>query len=183
MKTAYKALLGTWLLLAASILLGKVTTDYDHETDFSRYHTFQWIREPQTKNPLMRDRVRDAINSELIRKNFSMVASGGDLGVAANGATQEKHTLQTFYDGWDGGWLWNRRFGGPIGPAIATTTIDTYEVGTLVVDLFDSKTRQLVWRATATGTIHDDPEKNIKKLNDAVEDMFKKFPPKESHKG
>ena len=76
--------------------------------------------------------------------------------------------------GW-GGWRW-RGFGtGGFGEA--TTTTETYQTGTLIVDLFEPKTRSLVWRASATDTLSDKSDKNIKKLNDAVHELFEHFPP------
>jgi hypothetical protein len=47
----------------------------------------------------------------------------------------------------------------------------------MVVDLFDAKTKRLVWRGIATDTISSDPQKNAMKIEKAVEKMFKKFPP------
>lgn len=160
------------LTLVAGIAMAKVTTDYDRDANFSKYKTFSWVREPRTKNPLMKDRIVDSVNEQLRAKGLMLVENGGSLSIAAHTATMEQKTLQSFYDGFPG-WGWNARFGGA-----TTVTVDTYEVGTLVVDLFDSTSKQAVWRGVATGTISGDPEKNTKKLHDDVEDMFKKFPPK-----
>lgn len=101
--------------------------------------------------------------------------SGGDAGVAAFGSTRTEKTLETFYNGLGGGWFW-RGFG----PATATTYVENTPVGTLVVDIFDNQTKKLIWRGTATETLSSKPEKNDKKLEKAVEDMFKHFPPKPS---
>ena len=57
--------------------------------------------------------------------------------------TQDHQTLNTYYDGFGGGWRWGGGFGD------ATTTVDHYKVGTLVVDLFDAQTKQLVWRGSS----------------------------------
>jgi hypothetical protein len=43
--------------------------------------------------------------------------------------------------------------------------------------MFDAKTKQLLWRGTAEGTLSDKTDKNEKKLEKAVEKMFKDFPP------
>jgi len=59
----------------------------------------------------------------------------------------------------------------------ATTTIETYKVGTLVVDIFDAKAKQLVWRASASDTLSNNSDKNIKELDKGVSKMFKQFPP------
>jgi Domain of unknown function (DUF4136) len=55
----------------------------------------------------------------------------------------------------------------------------TYKVGTLVLDMYDSKTNKLMWRGTAVDTVSSKPEKNEKKLEKGIEKMFEKFPPKE----
>ena len=95
-------------------------------------------------------------------------------------STQNQQTLNTFYDGFGGGWGW-RRFGGR-GFWEATTTTETYKVGTLVVDLFDTKTKQLIWRGAASDTLSNNSDKNIKNLDKGVDKMFKQFPPGSSKK-
>jgi hypothetical protein len=59
----------------------------------------------------------------------------------------------------------------------ATTTESEYVVGTLVVDIFDAKSKQLLFRGTASDEISDKPDKNVKKLAKASDKMFKNFPP------
>jgi len=53
-----------------------------------------------------------------------------------------------------GGWGW-RRWGGGFGDGFgtSTTTEETYKVGTLVVDLFDTNTKKLIWRGSASDTL------------------------------
>jgi hypothetical protein len=169
--------LGVLAITAGTALAQKVTTDYNREANFSQYKTFMWIKEPKTTNPLMRQRVMDDVNAALQAKGLRIVTSGGDLGVAAHGATKEEKTLNTFYDGF-GGWRW--RWGGP---REATTMVQTYEVGTLVVDLFDANTKEAVFRATASKTLSGNPDKNARNLNEAIGKMFKNFPPSEHRHG
>ena len=56
---------------------------------------------------------------------------------------------------------------------------DTYEVGTLVVELIDTSTSKVVWRGVASGTISDKSENNTRQLQKAVAEMFKAYPPKQ----
>jgi hypothetical protein len=163
------------LSIADLVAAGKVFSDFDPKTNFSQYKTFMWIKRPHMQDPLMDDRVVDAINAELTAKGWKLVQEGADVGVAAQLATRKNHTLETFYNGFGGGWRWHY-WGGGIGTA--TTHIETYVVGTLVVDLFDSRTKQLVWRGWATDTLPDDPKKETKKLDKEIEKLFKDFPPK-----
>ena len=83
-----------------------------------------------------------------------------------------QRTLQTFYDGFGGGWRW-RGFGA-FGES--TTTEQDYHEGTLVIDLYDGKTKQLIWRGSTESVLSDKAEKNEKNLDKGVAKMFKNFP-------
>jgi hypothetical protein len=61
---------------------------------------------------------------------------------------------------------------------MATTTVENIPVGTLVVDLFDGSTKKLIWRAHGSDTLSGKPEKNEKKLEKRVAELFEHFPPK-----
>src|ERR1700754_1576973 len=116
------------MVIANAVFAQKVTTDYSKTADFTQYKTFMWIKEPKTTNPLMRERVINDINSALAAKGLKLVTSDADLCIAAHNATTEERSLNTFYNGFGGGWRWGGGFGS------ATTMTNTYEVGTLVVD-------------------------------------------------
>ena len=170
MQTGRRTLLAVSLLLLIAVTaLAKVTTDYDHKADFSKYKTFSWMQKPRTKDPLMKDRIVGFINDQLKHKGLQFVETGGDMSVAAHTATKEEKTLEVFYNGF-GGWRWHAGFGG------STAVVETYEVGTLIVDLFDASTKQVIWRGVATDTLSDKPEKNTKKLEKVVDEMFKQYP-------
>jgi hypothetical protein len=161
------------MMMVANITFAqKVTTDYKKNADFAPYKTFMWIKEPKTANPLVRQRLIDDVNAALAAKGLTLVTGDADLCIAAHAATKQERTLNTFYNGFGGGWRWGGGFGS------ATTTTSTYEVGTLVVDIFDAKTKEAVWRGTSTKTLSGNPEKNAENLNKAVEKMFEKFPPR-----
>lgn len=157
------------LLATATAFPREVTTDFDHHVDFSRYKTYSWAK-VDTPNPLWEQRIKEAVDKELQAKGLQEVPQGGDISIMALGITREKQTLRTFYDGFDG-WLWNS-FGD------ATTTVDTYKVGTLIIDMFDTSTKKLIWRGTASDVVSDKPEKNVKELEKSVSKMFEHFPPK-----
>jgi len=156
-----------------------IKTDYDRAADFGRYKTFCW-QKVETKNPLWIDRIKTAVSSTLTAKGWIQAesASGCDVAVVAIEMKHDHDTVNTFYDnfggGW-GGWGW-RGFGGD-GFGQATTTTETYQTGTLIVDLFDAKNKNLVWRGSATDTLSDKSDKNIKKLNSSVQKLFEHFPP------
>lgn len=152
----------------------QVKSDYDRGADFAQYKTYSWAN-VKTQDPLFVDRIKSAVNSALAAKGWSQVESGGDISIVAIEMTRNQQTLNTFYDGFGGGWGWRRFGGGGFGEA--TTTTETYKVGTLVVDLFDTRTKQLVWRGSASDTLSNNSDKNIRNLNKGVEKLFKSFPP------
>jgi hypothetical protein len=157
------------LLATAASVAQQVKTDYDRNANFTQYKTYSWSS-VKTKDPLLVDRIKRAVNSTLSARGFKQVDSGGDLSITAMEITRNHRTLNTFYDGGFGGWRWG-------GFGDATTTTDTYKVGTLVVDLFDTQSRELVWRGSSSDTVSNKSDKNIKNLNNGVEKMFKHFPP------
>jgi hypothetical protein len=178
MQRVTLGLMGIMLLFAGRLSAQQVRTDYDRNANFAQYKTFQWER-VSTKDPLNVDRIKNAVNAALSAKGWTQVESGGDVCVMAVQMTQDQQTLNTFYDGFGGGWRWRRFGGGGLGEA--TTTTETYKVGTLVVDLFDAKTKTLIWRGSASDTLSNNSTNNIKNLDKGVEKMFKQFPPPTSN--
>src|ERR1700712_296117 len=113
----------TGALLFATVLFSQqVKTDYDRATDFNQYKTYSWEK-VQTQDPLWVDRIKDAVNGDLTAKGWTMVPSGGDVSVVAIEMTKNQQSLDTFYNGFGGGWRW----GGGLGDA--TTTVHNYKVG------------------------------------------------------
>jgi len=162
-----------YLLLAlACFVFATVTTDYDHAVDFSKYHTYSWIK-VKVEDPLWEDRVMGAVDAQLVAKGWTKVAGSGDASVAAFGSTHTRKTLQTWYDDFGGGWHWHG-----FGSGMATTIEEETPVGTLMVDIFDTPSQKLIWRGIASGTLTGKPEKDEKKMDKAVNEMFKKFPPR-----
>ncbi|MCU1338604.1 MAG: hypothetical protein JWO19_4185 [Bryobacterales bacterium] len=169
------ACVGVALLCATASFAQHVKTDYDRGTDFSQYKTYSWEK-VQTPDPLWVDRIKEAVNAALVSKGLTPVASGGDISIVAIEMTKNNQSLNTFYNGFGGGWRWGGGFGD------ATTTVDNYKVGTLVVDLFDSKTKSVIWRGSSSDTLSDKSDKNIKNLDKGVQKMFDHFPPDQKKK-
>ncbi len=173
-------LMGIMILFSSTASAQQVKTDYDRNANFGQYKTYSW-EQVKTKDLLDVDRIKSAVNAALAAKGWTQVTSGGDVSTIALEMTQDQQTLNTFYGGFGGGWGW-RRFGsgGFGGFGDATTTTETYKVGTLVVDLFDTKTKQLLWRGTSSDKLSNNSNnsnKNIKNLDNGVQKMFKQFPP------
>ncbi len=164
------ASVGIVLLAATTSFAQQVKTDYDRSTDFSQYKTYSWEK-VQTQDQLWVDRIKDAVNAALAAKGWTQLPSGGNVAVVAVEMTKDRQTLDTFYTGFGGGWRWGGGFGD------ATTTVNNYKVGTLVVDLFDANSKNLIWRGSSSDTLSNKSENNIKDLDKGVKKMFDHFPP------
>jgi hypothetical protein len=170
------ALCTTFFLAMIGTALGqKVQTDFDHQANFSQYKTYSW-QEIKPANSLWDSRIKNSVDAQLTAKGWAQVDSGGDVTIVAIKTSKNQRTLQTFYDGMGGGWGWRRFGGGGFGES--TTTEQDYKEGTLVVDLYDAKSKQLIWRGSAEDTLSDNAGKNGKNLDKGVVKMFKAFPPR-----
>jgi len=148
--------------------------DYDTDFDFSTVKTYQWKEGNSDKiSELAQKRIVTAINEQLQAKGLSEVESNPDVYVVYYGDDDQQVVANTtsYGYGYGPGWYWGGGMGG------STTTVSTYTVGTLVIDLYSAAKKQLVWRGTVSGTINENPQKNAKLIQKAVEKVFKKYPP------
>lgn len=165
------AAVGIVLLFASASFAQEVKTAYDHAADFSRYKTFSWER-VQMANPNWTDQIKGAIAATLTAKaGWQAVKTGGDVAIIAMDMDETHQTLNTYYDAFGGIWSWKG------GYTDFTTTVDKYEVGTLVVDLFDANTKKLIWRGSASKALSNKSDKNLTALDKGVQKMFEHFPP------
>src|SRR5579862_1037863 len=105
--------------------------------------------------------------------------SGGAVTILATDDVHNQKEVQTVYDGWGGGWGggwgWGRwGYGGWAGPGgfgTAATTSSNQPVANLVVDLFDSGSKNLLWRALATQDLSSNANKNTKSIDNDIKQM------------
>lgn len=165
------------MAFTTAVFADHVSVDYDHGANFQQIKTYSWSK-VQTANSIWDNRVKDAVNKQLAAKGWTQVPSGGDIALVAVEKTSIQQQYDSFYNGFGG--FGGRRFGGGFGTGIETTTIDNYKVGTLVVSMFETNSKQLLWRGSASGDLSGNPDKNAKNLDKDVDKMFKSFPPKVS---
>ncbi len=162
------------LALAGTALAGDVTVDYDKAANFGAIKTFALKLETPWGNPIGEKKLTEEMTQALVQKGWTVAPEAeADAQVLLHGATKTKHSLNTFYSG-GGGYGW-RGWGGGMGTA--TTSASEYTEGTLVMDIYDAKTKQLMWRGVAQGELKDTPEKREKQLQKVSDKFFKDFPP------
>ena len=175
MKMLRAVLTGLFLALPAIAAAQDVKIDFDKSFDFSPIKTYSMKLGTAWGNDLSQRRVMTEFDEAIAAKGWKKVDEAqADIHVVLHGATQTKRDATTFYSGGMGGYGY--RYGG-MGMGTAQTVVNEYQVGTVVVDMFDPKSKSLVFRGIAEGEISDNAEKNAKRLDKASTKMFKDFPP------
>lgn len=164
-------------LAGLTVLAQDVKVDFDKSADFAALKTFSTKLGTSWNNQIGEKRVMEEIDASLTEKGWKKVDANPDAIVVVHGATSTKRSLNTFYSGGGYGGYGYRGWGGGMGMGTATTTESEYTVGTLVVDIFNAKSKALVFRGTASDELSDKADKNAKKLDKATNKMFKDFPP------
>jgi hypothetical protein len=181
MKMRSFAVAAALSLLGAAAFAQDVKTDFDKDANFAAIKTFAVRIGTSWNNQISEKRITDEIRQTLTEKGWTSTeeAEKADALVVLHGATEKQKSLSTFYSGMGGygGYGWRGGYWGGGGMGSATTTEHEYMVGTLVVDIFDVKSKQLMFRGQAQDEISDKADKNIKKIAKASDKMFKDFPP------
>lgn len=151
-----------------------VHTDYDHNAKFSSFHTFSFGH-VETDNPLYEQRIKDEVTKDLQAKGLQPADGTGDLVVTAVGSQHNQKEYNTFYNDPGFGYYYGG-FGSGFGGG-STTTVQNYKVGTLVVDMYSSGNKQLVWRGTASRGVSGNPDDNRQGVHMAIDKMLSNFPP------
>lgn len=158
------------LLIAGTASAQKVTVEFDEAANFARYKTFS-IREGQlnSKDPalnsdLIRKRIAANIERDLTARGLTMVSERADLNVQYRFGSARKTEVERYPAGWRG-----------LGTRVVKVP---YTEGSLVIDLRDTSTRSLVWRAIVREE-KSDASKIEGKLDDMVKKSLEKYPPKQ----
>ena len=113
---------GMATLVATVAAAQKITTESSPDASFASYKTYMWLKQPNVGDPIMKQHIVDNM-AQLQGKDLRPVQDGADVAVAAHMATRTEKTLNTFYNGFGGGWRWGGGFGS------ATTMVNTYQEG------------------------------------------------------
>jgi len=171
--TGFVLLLFAVLLSACAAASGQdVKTNYMPGTDFSKYHSYTWVNIEKGAHPnqIVDAQIKQAVDQQLSAKGMTKTDNEkADLYVGYQIAVDQEKQWNAY--GMGGGVRWG---------GMGSATSSTINVGTLVLDMYDPATKQLVWTGNATKTI--DPsssqEKNQKNLDKTMEKLLKNYPPK-----
>lgn len=175
---------------AAMLLAGcssvAVNRDYDSTVDFSSLKTFAWLHEvqPETGNPrldndLYDTRIRAAVEAELRLKGLVNVDKAeADVLVAYFTDYQQR------IDGSSGSFsigMGRSSYGRGSSVGYSTGgTVSDYEEAQLTIDFLNPADEKMIWRGRGRrrAASASSPEKITARVNEAVQRILQKFPPK-----
>jgi hypothetical protein len=152
-------------------------SDWDPAANFAGFHTYMWKDATPLKDQLLDQRIVQAVDQQMAAKGLKRVDSGADLFITYHGSVSEELNMTTTGYGYGMGGWYGPGYGGV---GVQNTTVQKIPVGTLVVDIVDTKTNQMVWRSTATDDLRpsDNPQQAQQRVDYAVKAMFSKWPEK-----
>ncbi len=174
------------LLPLALVLSGcetmRVGSDYDRAANFSNYHTFTWLprHNYDSMNPLIVERAKDAITSDLELKGYRYVTDSAeaDFAVDFTIGSRERVDVHTYPQPYAWPWFGYGRYwwGYPYwGTGVDVTS---YREGRLAIDVFDAKTHRPVWHGWAKKPLsREDMEHSSQSIRKAVNEILMRFPP------
>ena len=164
--------------IALSAQAQKPQIQWNNMYDFDAVQTFGWQDTPETsledRNPFMHSLIKNSIEAELATSGLTEVEANPDVWVNYHASTTVDTQLRTDSYGYSmggygmAGWGY---YGMAAGPGSSTTRVVEYTRGTLVVDIWDAKSKELVWRGTVSDTLPDNVQKAEKLVVKAIGKM------------
>jgi hypothetical protein len=139
-------------------------------TDFAKYRTYKWvpIEGGSHPNQIADAQIKSSVDSQLAAKGLTKTdGDNADLLIGYQVSVDKEKQWNAYSMG-------GARFGG-----MGSATSSTISNGSLVLDMYDPTSKQLVWTGTATKTLNPsgNQEKNQKNLDKAMAKLLKNYPP------
>ncbi len=166
-----------------------VTSDYDKSVDFSTYKDFTYYGWADNTDQILtgfdKERIESAFQNEFANRGWNVTKENGDaivsLFIVVDKKTSYDSYTNHYNDGMYGG-MYSSRYGYGYGydPGFGTSTTTTtqrdYLVGTLIVDVFDAKTKKHIWQGIGKKTISENTSKREERIEAGVAEIMKAFP-------
>jgi hypothetical protein len=155
------------------------STDYDPQTNFSGFSTYDWIDSEGRVDDITSSRVRSSVDAAMSARGFTKSSSNPDLAVSYQVPTQQRSSFTTINSGWGGNYRWGGGWGMGMGMGTSTTTEQTWTEGSLILAMFSNDSQLMVWTGTATTDLDSNrtPQERQELIDSAVSKMMEDFPP------
>lgn len=168
----------------------KVITDKDNTVNFAKIKTYQFVgwtaESDKILNRFDKERIEQAFLNAGLKRGLMKVDANPDALVAlyVMGEQRVQKTANTSTMGMGGmgmGGMRNPGMGGWGGGMQQSHTVineTRYIEGTLMVEMFDPTTKNLIWQALGTNTVNENPKKRAKDIPKKVDAIMSKYPVK-----
>jgi len=188
--------LTVFVALAAGCASIDTHADWDPSVDFLRLQTWKWAKNAQTMtgdtaadtDGLLARRVTAAVDQTLTAKGYVETATEqADFEVAWFFTVEDRTQVTTIndYQGYGAGYRGWYGAGYGAGYTTTQTMVDNYRQGTLIIDVKDGASGELIWRGSGSARLKEktDPATAQARANDAVAQILARFPPPSSKQG
>lgn len=167
-------LIGALLVVLTSCGVARVNYDYDSQTDFSSYSTYNYFGDMETGlSELDEKRLMDALDATLGEKGY-MFAEEPDVFINIKSSVFRSQSGNNVGVGLGGG---GGRVGG--GVSIGIPVGGPKLTRELQIDFVDANKDILIWQAISESPFRegDSPQEKSEKLQTVVDKIFSKYPP------
>jgi hypothetical protein len=174
------------MALAACASGVRVRTAVSPDAKLNTLHTLQVLPTPEPRaarpedandpmlvNSITNRALRDYLVQGFQARGYIPVDSNPDFAVAYYASTKEK--LDVTY--WDYGYAWEPYWWGGVGWGPVDPTVTKYTEGTVILDVIDPRTKELLWRGSGVARVSDDVQEYEQELRKTVMAILEKFPP------
>jgi hypothetical protein len=178
MKTVVVAALALMMLAGAPALAQKVYVDYDSYADFDAYRSFAWVDTDltslKTDYPELDSMIKNNIEYYLVKGGMYEDTDDPDVRVTYHASTQSQTQFMTstFGYAYGAGWTWGPYWGPQ---AVSGSMTTDFKKGTMIIDIWDARKKEALFRGTVTKINLDNPMKAIKQLDDGIDKVVKEY--------
>jgi hypothetical protein len=125
--------------------------------------------DPMLQNSITYQALHADLVSNFQERGYVIDSGNPDFSVAAYATARHKLNVNEFDYGYP---YWRHGWWGPIG----VPEVTEYTEGTVIVDVINPKTKELLWRGQGQADVSDDPQTYAKELARTVAKIVDRFP-------
>jgi hypothetical protein len=175
-RLAVLAAIAFLVLPAAGCTTMSVSSHVERGLDFTQFKTFDWgpadalpTGDPRLDDdPFFQDHLLGAVEKEMAARGFVRATSAPDLLIHYHASINERIEVDRADTA--------RGYCATEGCQVGTIS---YEAGTIVLDVVDTRTNRVIWRGWAQDSMEgvlDNPDRMESRINEAVKRMLERLP-------
>ena len=161
-------------LIPAAGVAQKVSDESNKATSLAKLRTYSLKPATGAKDPLVNERVTNAIARGLSGRGVRVNDEDPDFQIIPSLTIQTTPQVNAYNNGWGPpAWYWASGWG------VTNVAVQNVQYDTLVIDMVDARTGQLLWRGKGVRQVNPrwKPDKADRETNEIVMKILRNFPP------